>query len=90
MRPLRDIRALSLTPPWPWSILRCGKRVENRLEWISCNYRGTVLLHASGLPGPLATWWRRVQADPLYTPTSRQEEALDDFTGIVTKLKEKP
>ena len=81
---MKDLRALSLTPPWPWAILRCGKRIENRLKWKSCAYRGTVFLHASGLPGPVATWWRRTQSDPLYTPTERQSDELDDFTGIVT------
>lgn len=41
------IRCLSLTPPWSDAVLWGGKRVENRLKWRGCKYRGPILLHAS-------------------------------------------
>jgi hypothetical protein len=48
-----EIRALSLSRPWPWIILTDlvdaakGKRVENRSRNIG-NYRGWVFMHAAG------------------------------------------
>lgn len=41
------MKALSLTPPWHVAILEMGKRVENRIAWSNCSYRGSVLLHAA-------------------------------------------
>jgi len=44
------IPALSLRQPWAWAILHAGKRIENRLAWRSCTYRGPIILHASAWP----------------------------------------
>lgn len=75
--------ALSLTTPWPWAILHCGKRVENRLAWRSCSFRGPFALHASNPPGAVLTWWRRKQTDPDYEGTARQQEELHDIRDSV-------
>jgi len=72
------MRALSLTPPWPWAILHCGKRIENRQRWNGCNYRGELALHASGLPGTLPTFFRHAD-DPGYQATQRQADDLGEF-----------
>lgn len=39
------MKALSGTQPWFWSILHCGKDIENR-SWPT-SFRGTIALHAS-------------------------------------------
>jgi hypothetical protein len=44
------MRCLSIRQPWAWAILHAGKRLENRLAWHGCAYRGPVLLHASSWP----------------------------------------
>jgi hypothetical protein len=41
------VKALSLRQPWLYAILDCGKRIENRVAWKGCNYRGPILLHAA-------------------------------------------
>lgn len=47
-----DLRALSLTRPWPYCITHLGKRIENR-SWARpgappvCRYRGELYLHAA-------------------------------------------
>lgn len=47
-----DLRAISLTQPWGWSILYAGKRIENRFRSDGrvpdiCRQLGPFLLHAS-------------------------------------------
>lgn len=47
-----DIRALSLTRPWPYVILHLGKRIENRSRKDErmpdvCKHRGPLLLHSA-------------------------------------------
>jgi hypothetical protein len=37
--------ALSIRPPWAWSIIHAGKDVENRAR--RCHFRGRFLVHAS-------------------------------------------
>lgn len=39
------MKALAIKQPWAWLILNAGKDIENR-SW-KCNFRGTVLIHAS-------------------------------------------
>jgi hypothetical protein len=41
------MKALSFTQPWLWAILHGGKRIENRVAWKGCDYRGPILLHAA-------------------------------------------
>jgi len=41
------VRALSLNQPWLWAVLYAGKRIENRVKWTDCSFRGPILLHAS-------------------------------------------
>lgn len=41
------IRGLSFRQPWCDAILHGGKRIENRLGWRNCSYRGEILIHAS-------------------------------------------
>lgn len=46
------MKALSLSRPWPWTILHAGKRIENRSRKDGrmptiCRYRGPLLLHAA-------------------------------------------
>ncbi|HEV8462094.1 MAG TPA: hypothetical protein VGQ38_15450 [Gaiellaceae bacterium] len=41
------MKALSFTQPWLWAILHGGKRIENRVAWKGCSYRGPILLHAA-------------------------------------------
>lgn len=41
------IKCLSLTCPWPDSIIYGGKPVENRLAWKGSSFRGQLLLHAA-------------------------------------------
>lgn len=48
------IPALSLRMPWPFAISDLGKRIENRLAWSSCKYRGPLLLHAAAWPASSA------------------------------------
>jgi hypothetical protein len=43
---ITDLRALSLTQPWPFIVMNFGKDVENRSINIG-NYRGPLLLHAA-------------------------------------------
>lgn len=43
------MKAISIRQPWAWAILYAGKDVENRSR--RSNYRGPVLLHASGSLG---------------------------------------
>lgn len=84
-----SLRALSLTPPWPWAILRCGKRIENRQGWVipaykACReHRGTIALHASGLPRGVDSWWKRARLEPSYSPRASQRAALDEFEVLV-------
>jgi hypothetical protein len=33
--------------PWLWAVLHAQKRIENRVAWTNCAYRGPILLHAS-------------------------------------------
>lgn len=49
-----EIRAISLTQPWPWIAIHLGKSVENRTRSLG-DYRGPVLLHAAA-GAPLAEW----------------------------------
>lgn len=48
---MSDWRALSLTRPWPYTIVELGKRIENRQDRRGkppmCSYRGPLLLHAA-------------------------------------------
>lgn len=41
------MKALSIRQPWLDAILYGHKRIENRLRWKGCNYRGEFLLHAA-------------------------------------------
>lgn len=41
------MRGLALRQPWLAAIMYGGKRVENRLKWKGCSYRGNVVLHAA-------------------------------------------
>lgn len=41
------MKALSIRQPWAWAILNAGKRIENRVRWQGCSYRGPILLHAA-------------------------------------------
>ncbi len=41
------MKALSVRQPWVDAVLYGGKRIENRLAWRSCSYRGPLLLHAA-------------------------------------------
>lgn len=41
------MKALSIRQPWIDAILYGHKRIENRVKWRGCNYRGDVLLHAA-------------------------------------------
>jgi hypothetical protein len=84
-----DLRALSLTPPWPWAILHCGKRIENREAWLvpaytaCCEHRGMIALHASRLPTGVDSYWKRAQKTPSCTPRESQAFAIDDFETTV-------
>lgn len=84
-----DLRALSLTTPWPWAILHCGKRIENRQAWRSCSFRGRIALHASNPEGPVLSWWRRVQREPGYQGTERQQEELHDWMDSVREWRDR-
>jgi hypothetical protein len=46
-----NVRAISLTRPWPYTILHLGKRIENRSDKRGmppmCRHRGPLLLHAA-------------------------------------------
>ena len=49
---MTEHRALSLTRPWPYTILHLGKRIENRsrkdgVKPAICSYRGELYLHAA-------------------------------------------
>lgn len=66
-------RCLSLSRPWPWLILRMGKRIENRRQkW---SYRGRVLLHGARSNDYAGAWKHVVEhADaigPIRTGTSQ-------------------
>lgn len=41
------MRALSLWQPWATAVVRFGKRIENRVTWTACNFRGEFLIHAA-------------------------------------------
>lgn len=48
-----ELRGLVLRQPWLSAIMNGGKRVENRLKWKGCTYRGNVALcAASGMTRP--------------------------------------
>ena len=57
-----DFPALSLTPPWPWTILFAGKRIENRSRLPSPKYRGPIWLHAANGIGTHAEFDKNVHA----------------------------
>lgn len=76
------MRGLSLTPPWPFAILRLEKRIENRERWSGCDYRGPIALHASGLPTGVNTWWARAKHEASYEPRRSQRGPLDAFIAL--------
>lgn len=41
------MRALSFWQPWATAIVHFGKRIENRVAWTACNFRGEFLIHAA-------------------------------------------
>lgn len=45
---MSELRALSLTPPWPWAVCDLGKTVENRTRLPAPKFRGRLAIHASG------------------------------------------
>lgn len=47
------MRCLSITQPWLMSILYWNKRIENRVKWMGCSYRGPILLHAAKSVGTI-------------------------------------
>ena len=57
------MKALSLTRPWPYTILHMGKRIENRSDKRGmppmCRYRGPLLLHAAKSWDKIANWCAR-------------------------------
>lgn len=59
------MRALSLTRPWPYAILKLGKRLENRSHKRGmppmCKYRGPLLLHAAKSWDDEAIEWIRAR-----------------------------
>ena len=55
--------ALSLRQPWAWAVLRTGKRLENRVAWRSCKYRGPIWIHAANWPRGPVDALRRGRAD---------------------------
>lgn len=48
------MKALSITQPWVSAILHWQKRIENRVRWQGCSYRGPILLHAAKSVGTIA------------------------------------
>jgi len=48
------MRCLSVTQPWLSTILYKGKRIENRVKWQGCSYRGPILLHAAKSVGSIS------------------------------------
>lgn len=42
-----ELRALSLTSPWPWAVLQLGKTIENRTRLPNPGFRGVLAIHAS-------------------------------------------
>lgn len=44
------IPALSIRIPWTIALSDYDKRIENRLSWKSCDYRGPLILHAASWP----------------------------------------
>lgn len=41
------MKVLTLRQPWCDAVIYGGKRIENRLAWHGCSYRGPILLHAA-------------------------------------------
>lgn len=82
-----DIRAISLTRPWPYTILHLGKRIENRSDKRGmppmCRHRGPLLLHAAlGWDDGVADWcFERQLADEIDAPRLNQRDIHP--TGIV-------
>ena len=58
---ITGMKALSITMPWAWLILKFGKDVENR-TWRT-DYRGRILIHATKKPDPN---WRDILADAFH------------------------
>lgn len=80
------MRALSVTPPWPYALLHCGKTIENRERWTGCAYRGPLAIHASGLPSLVAAWWKH--RDPERRQTESQWEATMDFKCLLEDCRD--
>lgn len=80
------MKALSVTPPWPYALLHCQKTIENRERWNGCSYRGPVAIHASGLPSGVASWWKH--RDPERRQTESQWEAMMDFKCLLEDCRD--
>jgi hypothetical protein len=88
------MRVLSFRQPWLDAILRGGKRIENRVGWKNCHYRGPILLHASvhkskGYHREVRDW-ASVHTSGLWMPPALETElprggivGRADIVGIV-------
>jgi len=66
------VKALSFWDPWlSAAILRGGKRVENRVAWTACSYRGPLLLHVAQSHGTIAQFDEAART--ILSATGREE-----------------
>lgn len=75
------VKALSLTQPWAQVILHHGKRIENRVKWRGCSYRGPILLHAAQGVGNILDFDDTVEA-LLCPPLSIHEDLIEDVIAV--------
>ncbi len=74
------MKALSLKQPWAWLLFH-GKDVENR-HW-STNYRGTLLIHASGNYDDEAPAWLAANFPGIEIPADLQRRAIIGKVKVV-------
>ncbi len=81
MPPPGIIPALSIRAPWTIALAHLGKRIENRLAWRACKYRGPLILHAAAWPSGDAA---RFEKKPSRSMLECYETALE-MTEMTTK-----
>jgi hypothetical protein len=88
MKELFDLRAISLTQPWGWSMLHAGKGIENRTRSDGrlpdiCRHRGPVLLHAA--KGMKKADYLFARDFMVQAKLARKRDEFDDL-GVVDSL----
>ncbi len=81
------MKALSLRQPWAWLVFH-GKDIENR-TW-STNYRGPLLIHASGNYADEAGAWLTSNFPGIRIPTNLPRRAIIGRVEVVDCVTTSP